>query len=108
MAERLKAVDCKSIDKFYVGSNPTFFINIYILKMKRKVKKKDIFFGLIIRTAKESINEDGSYSKFKKNSITLLNKKKRLFTTKIIGPVSKKLRTNEYKKIYFQLKSFLI
>ncbi len=83
-------------------------VSIKKLKMKRKVKKKDIFFGLIIRTAKESINEDGSYSKFKKNGITLLNKKKRLFTTKIIGPVSKKLRANEYKKIYFQLKSFLI
>lgn len=37
MAERLKAVDCKSIDKFYVGSNPTFFINIYILKFLYKI-----------------------------------------------------------------------
>lgn len=83
-------------------------ISIKKLKMRRKIKKKDILFAVIIRTAKESVNNDGSFSKFKTNAVTLLNKKRKLLTTKIFGPISKKLRSNEYKKIYFQLKSCVI
>lgn len=83
-------------------------VSIRKLKMKRRINKKDIILGLIIRTVKENINKDGSYSKFKKNAITLLNKKGKLLTTKTSGPISKNLRSSAFRKIYLQLKLFIV
>ena len=34
MAEWLKAIDCKSIDKIYIGSNPIFFNRITSLMVE--------------------------------------------------------------------------
>lgn len=48
MAEWLIAVDCKSVENdFYVGSNPTFSINLFINKYNtiyKKNNKQDIYF----------------------------------------------------------------
>lgn len=97
------------------GSYPTYAyvgdcmaISIKKLKMKRKAKKKDIYFSVLIRSAKETQNKDGSWSKFKQNAVTLLNKKKKLLANKITGPLSKSLRKKQYSRIYTQLRSSLI
>ena len=83
-------------------------LSVKKLKMIKKIKKKDIVLSLVIRTKKEHLNKDGSFSKFKTNAVTLLNKKKRLIANKIVGPISKNLRKKQFKRIYGKLKTSLI
>jgi large subunit ribosomal protein L14 len=56
-------------------------------------------YGIVVRSAKESHYKDGSFSKFRTNSVVLLNKKHRLIGTRIFGPVSRKLRKKKLLRI---------
>lgn len=69
------------------------------IRLVRKVKLGEMFFGVIIRTAKEKSYKDGSYTKFKKNSVVLLNKNKQFFGGRIFAPISKNLRRKKYMKL---------
>ena len=74
------------------GFNRTFaypgdyvLVSIKELRLVRKVKPGEIYLGIIARTKKEVTFKDGSSSKFKSNSIILLNKKKRVLGTRLFG-----------------------
>ena len=62
-----------------------------------KIKKGDIFKGVIVRTKKNVKNENQIFSYFNDNAIVLLNKQNNPIATRIIGPISKKLKTNKIK-----------
>ena len=79
----------------YIGD--FILVSIKRVKLIKEVKKGEIYLGIIVRTRKEFINNDGSYSKFKKNAIILLQRNKKILGSEIIGPISKNLR---YKKMF--------
>lgn len=62
-------------------------------KNTSKVQKGEVYKALIIRTKKKKIKKDGSVIFFQQNSVSLLNKQKKLVGTRIIGPV-----LNEFKR----------
>jgi len=94
---RLKAADNSGARlvqciKTLRGFNRTFafngdFILVSIKKLRliRKVKVGEIHLGVLARTVKETTFFDGSLSKFKTNSLILLNKKKRVLGTRLFG-----------------------
>lgn len=62
------------------------------------VKKKDVVTAVIVRTAKETRREDGSYIRFGDNAAVII-KDGEPVATRIFGPVGRELRSRGYSKI---------
>jgi large subunit ribosomal protein L14 len=61
-------------------------------KKNFKVKKKEIYKALIIRTKTTLKKKDGIFITLKENSVALLNKQGKPIGTRIIGPIPKFLK----------------
>ncbi len=99
----VKLVKCLKI----LGRKPRSFgkigdiivVNIQRIKINSKIKKKEIYRGLIVRIKKKIKRIDGSSISFGKNSIVLLNNKGIPLGNRIFGPVSKELRLKKNLKL---------
>lgn len=84
----------------YVGD--IVVVSIQKLKNKAKttskVKKGEVYRALVVRTKNAVKRKDGSYINFNGNSVSLLTKQQTPVGTRIIGPVSKKLKNKKYAK----------
>lgn len=63
-----------------------------------KVKKKEVYRALIIRTKTKYKKETGSEDLFKENAVALVNKQGNPIGTRIIGPMPKVLRKKRFQK----------
>ncbi len=64
-----------------------------------KVKKGDVYNALVVRTRKGVRRADGSIVRFDTNAAVLLNNKLEPLGTRIFGPVTRELRTEQFMKI---------
>lgn len=74
-------------------------VTIKSVKPFSKIKRKEIYKGIIVRLKFKTKRLDGSYITFTKNSIVLLNNKNLPLGTRIFGPVSKELRIKKNLKL---------
>ena len=63
-----------------------------------KVKKKEIYKALLLRVKIGQKTPNGFEISFQENTVALLNKQGNPIGTRIVGPVSKKLKKTRYKK----------
>ncbi len=66
---------------------------------RANVKKKDVVYGLIVRTKSQLQREDGSYISFDDNAVVILNKEKQPRCTRVFGPVAREVRNVNMKVI---------
>ena len=64
-----------------------------------KVKKGDVMNAVVVRTRKGIRRADGSLIRFDDNAAVLLNNQKAPIGTRIFGPVTRELRTEQFMKI---------
>jgi large subunit ribosomal protein L14 len=64
-----------------------------------KVKKGEIYNAVVVRTRKGVRRKDGSLIRFDGNAAVLLNNRLEPIGTRIFGPVTRELRTNQFMKI---------
>jgi len=64
-----------------------------------KIKKGDVKKAVIVRTTYPIRREDGSYIRFDKNSVVILNPNDEPVGTRIFGPVARELRGKNFTKI---------
>ncbi|MCL5260950.1 MAG: 50S ribosomal protein L14 [Gammaproteobacteria bacterium] len=64
-----------------------------------KVKKGEVLFGLVIRTKNGVRRPDGSRVRFDSNAVVLLNPQLQPIGTRVFGPVTRELRTEQFMKI---------
>lgn len=64
-----------------------------------RVKKGDVCFAVVVRTAFPIKREDGTVIRFEENAAVLLNAKKELIGTRVFGPVTRELRADFMKII---------
>ena len=64
-----------------------------------RVKKGQVMDALVVRTRKGVRRPDGSLIKFDQNAAVLLNAQKQPFGTRIFGPVTRELRTENFMRI---------
>merc|ERR1712238_244264 len=62
-----------------------------------KIKKGQVHKAIIIRTRKNIQNKNHTFTYFNDNSIVLLNRKNKIIATRIMGPISKKLKKIDLK-----------
>jgi len=68
-------------------------------KKTSKVKKGEVHRALLLHTKNKLINKDGSLLFSDLNSACLINKQFKPIGSRILGPVSKKLKKEKYSKI---------
>jgi len=101
-----KTVKCIKVlggfKKKYAKLGDTIVVSVQKLRNKlkktSKVKKKEIYKALIIRTKACFRKKDGFYILFQENSVVLINSQGNPVGTRIIGPLSKKLKSKNFQK----------
>ena len=63
------------------------------------VKKGAVVKAVIVRTTKELGREDGSYVKFDRNAVVLIDNEKNPRGTRIFGAIARELRDQQFMKI---------
>jgi large subunit ribosomal protein L14 len=63
-----------------------------------KVKKGEVYKALIVKTKTRQSNKDGSCLFFNNNAVSLMNKQGKPLASRIVGPVSKKLKKGKFSK----------
>ena len=63
------------------------------------VKAGDVVRCVIVRTRNQARRADGSYVKFDRNAVVLIDAEKNPRGTRIFGPVGRELRDKKYMKI---------
>ncbi len=63
------------------------------------VKKKEVVRAVVVRTAKETLRQDGSSIRFDENAAVVIDKAGMPRGTRIFGPVTRELRERGYMKI---------
>ncbi len=86
-------------NRVYSYCGDFILISVKELRLIRKVKVGEMHLGVIARAKKESVFKDGSLSKFNSNSIILLNKKKRVLSTRLFGWISRNVRQKRFLRI---------
>jgi len=66
---------------------------------RAKVKKGDVMNAVVVRTKKGVRRPDGSLIRFDENAAVLLNASKQPIGTRIFGPVTRELRSEQFMKI---------
>ncbi|MBA4150971.1 MAG: 50S ribosomal protein L14 [Acinetobacter sp.] len=66
---------------------------------RARVKKGDVMNAVVVRTKKGIRRPDGSLIRFDDNAAVILNNNKAPIGTRIFGPVTRELRTEQFMKI---------
>jgi large subunit ribosomal protein L14 len=68
-------------------------------KNTSKVKKKEVYQALVIKTKKKINKKNGFSQTFFENSVILTNKQGNSVGNRILGPISRKLKKKKFQKI---------
>lgn len=83
----------------YAGVGDIIKVSIKDAIPRGKVKKGDVYNAVVVRTKKGVRRPDGSLIRFDGNAAVLLNANLQPIGTRIFGPVTRELRTEQFMKI---------
>jgi len=83
----------------YAGVGDVIKVTVKDAIPRGKVKKGEIYNAVVVRTRKGVRRKDGSLIRFDSNAAVLLNARLEPIGTRIFGPVTRELRTNQFMKI---------
>jgi len=83
----------------YGGVGDVIKVSVKDAVPRGKVKKGEVYSAVVVRTRKGVRRSDGSLIRFDGNAAVLLTNKLEPIGTRIFGPVTRELRTNQFMKI---------
>lgn len=83
----------------YAGVGDLIKVTIKEAIPRGKVKKGQVMTAVVVRTRKGVRRDDGSLIKFDDNAAVLLNAQNAPIGTRIFGPVTRELRSEQFMKI---------
>jgi len=83
----------------YAGVGDVIKVSVKDAIPRGKVKKGEVYNAVVVRTRKGVRRADGSLIRFDGNAAVLLNARLEPIGTRIFGPVTRELRTNQFMKI---------
>ncbi len=83
----------------YAGVGDVIKVSVKDAIPRGKVKKGEVYNAVVVRTRKGVRRNDGSLIRFDGNAAVLLNARLEPIGTRIFGPVTRELRTNQFMKI---------
>ncbi len=83
----------------YAGIGDVIRITIKEAIPNSRVRKGEVFYAVVVRTRKGVRRGDGSVIRFDRNAAVLLNSQLQPIGTRIFGPVTRELRTENFMRI---------
>jgi len=83
----------------YAGIGDIIKVTVKEAIPRGRVKKGDVMTAVVVRTRNGVRRPDGSLIRFDENAAVLLNNNKAPIGTRIFGPVTRELRTEQFMKI---------
>lgn len=83
----------------YAGIGDVIKVSVKEAIPRGRVKKGDVYNAVVVRTKKGVRRPDGSVVRFDTNAAVLLNAQLQPIGTRIFGPVTRELRTENFMKI---------
>lgn len=83
----------------YAGVGDIIKVSVKDAIPRGRVKKGDVYNAVVVRTKKGVRRPDGSVIRFDTNAAVLLNNQMQPIGTRIFGPVTRELRTEQFMKI---------
>jgi large subunit ribosomal protein L14 len=83
----------------YAGIGDIIKVSVKEAIPRGKVRKGDVYNAVVVRTRKGVRRADGSLIRFDGNAAVLLNNNLQPIGTRIFGPVTRELRTEQFMKI---------
>ena len=83
----------------YAGVGDVIKVSVKDAIPRGKVKKGEVYNAVVVRTRKGVRRKDGSLIRFDGNAAVLLNARLEPIGTRIFGPVTRELRSNQFMKI---------
>lgn len=83
----------------YAGVGDIIKVSVKEAIPRGRVKKGDVMTAVVVRTKHGVRRPDGSLIRFDDNAAVLLNNNKAPIGTRIFGPVTRELRTEQFMKI---------
>jgi len=83
----------------YAGIGDIIKVSVKEEIPRAKAKKGDVYNAVVVRTKKGVRRPDGSVIRFDRNAAVLLNANLAPIGTRIFGPVTRELRTEQFMKI---------
>ena len=83
----------------YAGIGDIIKVTVQEAIPRGKVKKGDVLNAVVVRTRKGVRRADGSTIRFDGNAAVMLNANKQPIGTRIFGPVTRELRSENFMKI---------
>lgn len=98
-----KRIECIKVlggsKRRYAGIGDVVKITVKEAIPRGRVKKGEVYFAVVVRTKSGVRRTDGSLIRFDSNAAVLLNPKLEPIGTRIFGPVTRELRTEQFMKI---------
>ena len=83
----------------YARIGDVVVLSVQSAEPRKPIKKKDVVHGVVVRQRQPFRRGDGSYIRFDENAAVLLGNNKAPVGTRIFGPVTRELRTEQFMKI---------
>ena len=83
----------------YAGVGDIIKVSVKEAIPRGKVKKGDVLSAVVVRTSKGVRRPDGSVIRFDRNAAVMLNANGQPIGTRIFGPVTRELRSEQFMKI---------
>ncbi len=83
----------------YAGVGDIIKVSVKEAIPRSKVKKGEVYRAVVVRTKKGVRRADGSVIRFDGNAAVLLNNQNQPIGTRIFGPVTRELRSENFMKI---------
>jgi large subunit ribosomal protein L14 len=98
-----RAVQCIKVmggsKRRYASIGDLIKVSVKEAAPRGRVKKGEIYDAVVVRTRKGVRRSDGSLIRFDRNAAVLLTPKMEPIGTRIFGPVTRELRTEQFMKI---------
>lgn len=89
-----------SSKKRYAKIGDIVVLSVQKAEPRKQVKKKDVLFGIVVRSRAPFRRKDGSYVRFDENAVVILNKdKEEPMAGRIFGPIPREIGEKGFQKI---------
>lgn len=87
----------------YASLGDMVVLSVKVAEPRKQTKKKDVVYGVVVRTTKQVRRQDGSYISFDDNAVVIVDKnKKEPKAGRVFGPIPREISqtgVEGYKKI---------
>ena len=104
-AKLVKCIRLYKSRKAVAGS--LILVAIKEIKAQSKIKKGELYKGVIVRLSTKISRSNGNYIKASENAVVLLNSKSEFFGTRLNGPITNELRKKKHLKM-LSLTTFIV